>query len=179
MAYLTDHCRAVSITLLALGTMGIVRYMRRRNRRLGGTMEIPQRPMATMAQGGYMQHRQSKSMASTSTEASIRYMHRYRSNSVSSGSNETPTPSPLRQARYARPFSGGYEESDLGSRQPMSRADARDGPVSSLSYGGHAGDHGYSAYPSMMQTDDDQEDAEYLKDKSRRGSMTDAGHGKA
>lgn len=179
MACLMDHCRAVGITLLALGTMGIVRYVRRRNRRSGSPMEVPQRPMAAIAQRGYMQHRQSKSMASTSTEASIRYMQRYRSNSVSSGSNQTPTQSPLRQAPYVRPFSGDYEESNLESRQPMSTADTSDGPVSSLSYGDHAGNHGYSAYPSMMQTYNGQEDAEYLKDMSRRGSMMDAGHGKA
>jgi hypothetical protein len=176
---LVTHTNIVAVTLLGLGMMGVVRYVRRRNRRLAGPMEVPQRPMATMAQRGYMQHRPSKSMASISSEASYRYMHRYRSNSVSSGSNQTPSPSPLRQAPFIRPFSGGYEERDLESQQPMSTDVTGYGPVTSLTYGDHARTQPeHSAYPSMMQPYGSREDTEFLKEMSRRGSMLDAGHGK-
>lgn len=99
---------------------------------------------------------------------------RSRSSSVSSNQNQTPSPSPLRQAQYARPYSGGYEEQDLGSRQPM-MAGGGYGPVSTGS-----GDHGYAAaYPAMMQPYGNREDTEYLRDLSRSGSMMNVGHGRA
>jgi hypothetical protein len=75
----------------------------------------------------------------------------------------SPSPSPLRQAPYSRPFSGGYEEQDLGYGHPMSETGY--GPVSL-----GAGEH-YGGYPAHGN----REDMEYLRGMSRSGSMMNVG----
>lgn len=164
-------CSLVGTVLLALGILGVTRYIRIRRRRESAAF-VPERPPTAMAQREYIAHRHTKSMASTTTSDHHRQKsHGARSRSGSLSVNQTPSPSPLRTAQYARPQSG-YEVDRLQYQQPMQHVTYA--PISSAASGDVFADY-HAPYDGMPRQYAQREEMEYLKDASRRGSTLDFG----
>lgn len=163
----------VGAVLLGLLILAVTRYIRIRRRRASAAL-VPERPPTAMAQRGYITHRHTRSMASTTASEHHRqksYAEHSRSNSISTG--HTPAPSPLRNAQYTRPQSG-YEIEPMEYQQPMQN-DAY-APISSAGSGDIFADHHlpYDGVPRQY-SQREMEEVEYLKDASRRGSKLDFG----
>jgi hypothetical protein len=157
----------VAVTLLVLGTIGVVRFIRRRNRRDSSPFYVPERAMATMSGQGIPHHRQSKSLVTPPRSHHDNLRHaRSRSSSLDSNATALPGPSPLRHMQYSRPFD--RVRAGANVRSGNETRDTRYEPASMGSE---------NQYGTQSMAYGNREDMGYQKDMSRSGSMMNVGSG--